>query len=172
MHGDDVGVPTLVSVLFSNISVLCRFFGNLSLHDPGDHISFRLSMTDRGAPSFEEGFRVLLDGNAVSDAGVLGTIVVRCSAGVGVESEFFLDGNLSLHDPGVHIPLRLSMTDRGGPGLKNVFLVLLEDIDVSDAGVFGTGVEIFPAGAGVGGGFLSEDNDESGGDVLGTGVER
>jgi hypothetical protein len=172
MHGDDVGVPTLVIVMLSNISVLCRFFGNLSLHDPGDHISFRLSMTDRGAPSFEEGFRVLLDGNAVSDAGILGTGVVRCSACVGVGADFFFDGNLSLHDPGDHVSFRLSMTDWGGPGLKNGFRILLDENDVSDAGVFGTGVEWCSAGAGVGGKFLSSGTDETGADVFGTGVER
>ena len=142
------------------------------MHDPGDHVSLRLSKTDLGGPGLKNGFRVLLDDNGVPDAGVFGTGVERCSAGAGVGGGFFFDGNLSLHDPGAHIPLRLSITDRGGPGLKNVFLVLLDDIDVSDAGVFGTGVEIFPAGAGVRGEFLCEDNDESGGDVLGTGVER
>jgi hypothetical protein len=64
------------------------------------------------------------------------------------------------------------MTDRGGPGLKNGFRVLLDDNDVSDAGVFGTGVEMCSAGAGVGGDFLFEGNDDAGADVLGAGVER
>jgi hypothetical protein len=79
------GKETWVSVWFVKISVLCRFFGKLSLHDPGDHVSLRLSKADRGGPGLKNGFRVRLDDHGVPDAGVFGTGVERCSAGAGVE---------------------------------------------------------------------------------------